>query len=78
VGTGDPMDMGVNPYPLVYISDPIELFFIVSRYRVLIPGGYLFIAISTCSPKDSIVPCIFILYLWRDVTSIFSLTRLIM
>jgi hypothetical protein len=44
------MGMGVNPYPPVYMGDPIELFFYRGyRYEVVIPGGYLPIAISTAS-----------------------------
>jgi hypothetical protein len=42
------MGMGVNPYPLVYMGDPMGLFFCRGYgYGVVIPGGYLSIAIST-------------------------------
>ena len=47
---GDPMGMGmgVNPYPPVYMGDPVGLFFCRGYgYGVVIPGGYLPIAIST-------------------------------
>ena len=61
MGTGDPMGdpyphgygyggmgMGVNPYPLVYMGDPMGLFLCRGYgYGVVIPGGYLPIAIST-------------------------------
>jgi hypothetical protein len=42
------MGMGVNPYPPVYIGDPVGLF-LCRRYEygIVIPGGYLPIAIST-------------------------------
>jgi hypothetical protein len=41
------MGMGVNPYPPVYMGDPMGLF-LCRRYGygVVIPGGYLPIAIS--------------------------------
>jgi hypothetical protein len=43
------MGMGVNPYPPVYMGDPMGLFLCRGYgYVVLIPGGYLPIAISTC------------------------------
>jgi hypothetical protein len=42
------MGMGVNPYPPVYMGDPVGLFFCRGYgYGVVIPGGYLPIAIST-------------------------------
>jgi hypothetical protein len=42
------MDMGVNPYPPVYMGDLVGLFFCrVYGYGVVKPGGYLPIAIST-------------------------------
>src|SRR5688572_15884552 len=42
------MGMGVNPYPLVYMGDPMGLFLCRGYgYGVVIPGGYLPIAIST-------------------------------
>jgi hypothetical protein len=42
------MGMGVNPYPLVYMGDPVGLFFCRGYgYGVVIPDGYLPIAIST-------------------------------
>jgi hypothetical protein len=42
------MGMGVNPYPLVYMGDPVGLFFYRGyEYGVVIPGGYLPIAISS-------------------------------
>jgi hypothetical protein len=41
------MGMGVNPYPPVYMGDPVGLFFCRGYgYGVVIPGGYLPIAIS--------------------------------
>jgi hypothetical protein len=43
------MGMGVNPYPPVYMGNPVGLFLCcVYGYGVLIPGGYLPIAISRC------------------------------
>jgi hypothetical protein len=46
------MGMGVNPYPPVYMGDPIGLFFCRGYgYGVVIPGGYLPIAISKAVPK---------------------------
>jgi hypothetical protein len=42
------MGMGVNPYPPVYMGDPMGLFFCRGYgYKVVIPGGYLPIAISS-------------------------------
>jgi hypothetical protein len=42
------MGMGVNPYPPVYMGHPMGLFLCHGYgYRVVIPGGYLPIAIST-------------------------------
>ena len=47
------MGMGVNPYPLVYMGDPMELFLCRGYgYGVVIPGGYLPIAISTPVASD--------------------------
>jgi hypothetical protein len=56
VGTGDPMgnpyphgyEYGVNPYPPAYMGNLVGLF-LCRRYGygVVIPGGYLPIAIST-------------------------------
>jgi hypothetical protein len=41
------MGMRVNPYPPVYMGDPMGLFFYRGYgYGVVIPGGYLPIAIS--------------------------------
>ena len=41
------MGMGVNPYPPVYMGDPMGLFLCRGYgYGVVIPGGYLPIAIS--------------------------------
>jgi hypothetical protein len=41
------MGMGVNPYPPVYMGDPMGLFLCRGyEYGVVIPGGYLPIAIS--------------------------------
>jgi hypothetical protein len=41
------MGMGVNPYPPVYIGDPVGLFLCRGYgYGIVIPGGYLPIAIS--------------------------------
>jgi hypothetical protein len=42
------MGMGVNPYPPVYMGDPVGLFLRRGyEYEVVIPGGYLPIAISS-------------------------------
>jgi hypothetical protein len=42
------MGMGVNSYPPMYMGDPMGLFLCRGyEYRVVIPGGYLPIAIST-------------------------------
>jgi hypothetical protein len=42
------MGMGVNPYPLVYMGDPVRLFLCRGyRYGIVIPGGYLPIVISS-------------------------------
>jgi hypothetical protein len=44
------MGMGVNPYPPVYMGDPVELFLCRGYgYGVVISGGYLPIAISISS-----------------------------
>jgi hypothetical protein len=41
------MGMRVNPYPTVYMGDPVELFLYRGYgYGVVITGGYLSIAIS--------------------------------
>jgi hypothetical protein len=41
------MGMGVNPYPPVYMGDSVGLFFCRGYgYEVVIPSGYLPIAIS--------------------------------
>jgi hypothetical protein len=46
------MCMGVNPYPPVYMDDPIELFLCRGyEYGVVIPDGYLPIAISRSVPS---------------------------
>jgi hypothetical protein len=59
VGTGDTMGdlyprgygYGVNSYPSVYMGDLMGLFFCHGYgYGVVIPDGYLPIAISTCRP----------------------------
>jgi hypothetical protein len=45
------MGMGVNPYPPVYMGDPVGLFLCREYgYGVVIPGGYLPIAISSWRP----------------------------
>jgi hypothetical protein len=42
------MGMGVNSYPPAYMGDPMGLFFCHGyEYGVVIPGGYLPIAISS-------------------------------
>jgi hypothetical protein len=47
------MGMGVNPYPPVYMGDPMGLFLCRGYgYGVVIPGGYLPIAISTPVASD--------------------------
>jgi hypothetical protein len=44
---------GVNPYPPVYMGDPVGLFLCCGyEYRVVIPGGYLPIAISRADEAD--------------------------
>jgi hypothetical protein len=44
------MGMGVNSYPPMYMGDPMGLFLCRGYgYEVVIPGGYLPIAISTQS-----------------------------
>jgi hypothetical protein len=49
------MGMGVNLYPPVYMGDPVRLFLCRGYvYGVVIPGGYLPIAIS--SPTQSAGP----------------------
>jgi hypothetical protein len=41
------MSMGVNPYPPMYMGDPVGLFLCRGYgYEVVIPGGYLPIVIS--------------------------------
>jgi hypothetical protein len=48
------MGMGVNPYPPVYMGDPVGLFFCREYgYGVVIPDGYLPIAISTCDTYNT-------------------------
>jgi hypothetical protein len=48
------MGMGVNPYPPVYMGDPVGLFLCRGYgYGVVIPGGYLPIAISS----SEVWPC---------------------
>jgi hypothetical protein len=55
------MGMGVNPYPTVYMGDPMMLFLCRGYvYRVVIPGGYLPIVISIWAivfflPKPDII-----------------------
>jgi hypothetical protein len=45
------MGMGVNPYPPAYMGNPVGLFLCRGYgYGVVIPGGYLPIAISTTAP----------------------------
>jgi hypothetical protein len=45
------MSMGVNSYPPVYMCDPVWLFLCCGyEYGVVIPGGYLPIAISMDHP----------------------------
>jgi hypothetical protein len=49
------MGMGVNPYPLVYMGNPMRLFLCRGYgYGVVIPGGYLLIAISTPEAGTSV------------------------
>jgi hypothetical protein len=49
------MGMGVNPYPPVYMGDPMGLFFCRGYgYGVVIPGGYLPIAISSSNPSQTL------------------------
>jgi hypothetical protein len=53
MSTGDPYPhrygyMGVNPYPIVDLGDLTGLFFCRGYvYEIVIPGGYLSIAISS-------------------------------
>jgi hypothetical protein len=47
------MGLGVNSYPPVYMGDPVGLFLCRGYgYGVVIPGGYLPIAISPSSGKQ--------------------------
>jgi hypothetical protein len=47
------MGMGVNPYPSVYMGDPVGLFLCRGYgYGVVIPGGCLPIAISNSPSPD--------------------------
>jgi hypothetical protein len=49
------MGMGVNPYPPVYMGDPVRLFLCRGyEYGVVIPGGYLPIAISRLEGSESV------------------------
>jgi hypothetical protein len=49
------MGMGVIPYPPVYMGDRMRLFLCRGyRYGVVIPGGYLPIAISKLDGGSSI------------------------
>jgi hypothetical protein len=49
------MGMGVNPYPPVYMGDPMVLTLCREyEYEVVIPGGYLPVAISTLSRRHRI------------------------
>jgi hypothetical protein len=51
------MGMGVNPYPPVYMGDPMGLFLCCGYgYGVVIPGGYLPIAISR--QESTYYPCL--------------------
>jgi hypothetical protein len=51
------MGMGVNPYPLVYMGDPVGLFLCRGYgYEVVIPGGYLPIAISNLVASNHSAP----------------------
>jgi hypothetical protein len=61
------MGMGVNPYPPVYMDDPIGLFLCRGyEYEVVIPGGYLPIAISNGAALDITKTApIFLYYLLR-------------
>jgi hypothetical protein len=46
------MGMGVNSYPPVYMGDPVGLFLCRGYgYGVVIPGGYLLIAISSADDQ---------------------------
>jgi hypothetical protein len=50
------MGMGVNPYPLVYMGDLVGLFLCHGYgYGVVIPGGYLPIAISKSKPHQATI-----------------------
>jgi hypothetical protein len=56
------MGMGVNPYPPVYMGDPMGLFLCRGYgYGVLIPGGYLPIAISRHSSRSGASDAVFLL-----------------
>jgi hypothetical protein len=49
------MGMRVNPYPPVYIGDPIGLFLCHGYgYRLVILGGYLLIVISICVSRENV------------------------
>jgi hypothetical protein len=58
------MGMGVNPYPPVYMGDPVGLFLCRGYgYGVVIPGGYLPIAISTSmSTYPAVFTCLRLLF----------------
>jgi hypothetical protein len=54
------MGMGVNPYPPVYMGDPMGLFLCRGYgYGVVIPGGYLPIAISSNNMVKTLLASIF-------------------
>ena len=54
------MGMGVNPYPPAYMGNPVGLFLCRGYgYGVVIPGGYLPIAISNLDEiGEEQAPCI--------------------
>jgi hypothetical protein len=61
------MGMGVNPYPSVYMGVPVELFLYRGyEYGIVIPSGYLPIAISSQElPRHELqVPSLLNLNLW--------------
>jgi hypothetical protein len=58
------MGMGVNSYPPMYMGDPMGLFLCRGYgYGVVIPDGYLPIAISTAKRGGSPL----VLVTWSDV-----------
>jgi hypothetical protein len=65
------MGMGVNSYPPVYMGDPVGLFLCRGYgYGVVIPGGYLPIAISTAEPVPRLEATLYMAQQCQPSTSI--------